>query len=120
LRVVIRHEGWRYPKDDALGRAARGAGASTRMPHRRARRLSPSDVRRPGQQLRQDGRALPRRREHLLLRPGQSASEGAPTTSAIAAPDGRLLCYQLHGVPGMLDLSAATGLLAQRCRVLGL
>ncbi len=40
------------------------------------------------------------------------ASEGVPITSAIAAPDGRLICFQRHDVPGLLvaDLSAAMGL----------
>jgi len=42
------------------------------------------------------------------------------TTSAIARPDGTLLCYQPYGQEGLLiadiDLSAATGLLAARCR----
>jgi hypothetical protein len=51
------------------------------------------------------------------------ASEGVPITSAIAAPDGRLVCWQPHGVSGLLvadlNLDAATGLLAQRCRVSG-
>jgi len=29
-------------------------------------------------------------------------SEGVPITSAVAAPDGRLVCWQPHGVPGLL------------------
>jgi len=48
------------------------------------------------------------------------ASEGSPTTSAIANPDGTLLAYQPYGVEGLLiadlDLSFATRLLAMRCR----
>src|SRR6185436_16831794 len=48
------------------------------------------------------------------------ASEGAPTTSAVAAPDGTLLCYQPYGKEGLLfadiDLNTATGLLASRYR----
>jgi predicted amidohydrolase len=48
------------------------------------------------------------------------ASEGSPTTSAIARPDGTVECYQPYGQEGLLiadlDLSAATGLLASRCR----
>jgi predicted amidohydrolase len=49
-----------------------------------------------------------------------AASEGSGTTSAIARPDGTLLCYQHSGQSGILyadiDLGAATGLLAARCR----
>jgi predicted amidohydrolase len=48
------------------------------------------------------------------------ASEGSPTTSAIVRPDGTLLGYQPYGEEGLLtadiDLTAATGLLAARCR----
>jgi predicted amidohydrolase len=48
------------------------------------------------------------------------ASEGSPTTSAIVRPDGTLLAYQPYGEEGLLtaeiDLTAATGLLAARCR----
>ncbi len=48
------------------------------------------------------------------------ASEGSPTTSAVAKPDGTLLSYQPYGRHGLLiadiDLEAATGLLAARCR----
>jgi predicted amidohydrolase len=48
------------------------------------------------------------------------ASEGSGTTSAVAHPDGTLQCFQPYGQEGLLvadlDLSAATGLLASRCR----
>src|SRR5579863_451015 len=46
------------------------------------------------------------------------ASAGSPTTSAVARPDGTLLCYQPYGKEGLLvadiDIAAATGLLAAR------
>jgi predicted amidohydrolase len=48
------------------------------------------------------------------------AIDGASMTSAIARPDGTLQCYQPYGQEGLLvadlDLTAATGLLASRCR----
>ena len=48
------------------------------------------------------------------------ASDGSPTTSAVVRPDGTLLTYQPYGEPGLLiaeiDIAAATGLLAARCR----
>jgi hypothetical protein len=48
------------------------------------------------------------------------ASEGSGTTSAVSRPDGTLQCFQPYGQDGVLladlDLSAATGLLASRCR----
>jgi predicted amidohydrolase len=48
------------------------------------------------------------------------AGDGSPTTSAVASPDGTLLCHQPHGQEGLLvadlDLDQATGLLARRLR----
>lgn len=48
------------------------------------------------------------------------ASAGSPTTSAVVRPDGTLLACQPYGEEGLLiaaiDLRAATGLLAKRCR----
>lgn len=48
------------------------------------------------------------------------ASAGSPSTSAIARPDGTLLCYQPYGKEGLLvadlDLDEATGLLAKRLK----
>ena len=48
------------------------------------------------------------------------AGAGSATTSAIARPDGTLLAHQPYGKAGLLiadlDLRAATGFLAMRCR----
>ena len=48
------------------------------------------------------------------------ASAGSGTTSAVVAPDGTLIAYQPYGQRGLLiadlDLAAATGLLARRCK----
>jgi predicted amidohydrolase len=48
------------------------------------------------------------------------ASPGSPSTSAVARPDGTLLCCQPYGKPGLLiadlDLAEATGLLAARLK----
>jgi predicted amidohydrolase len=48
------------------------------------------------------------------------AGVGSPTTSAVIGPDGKLLSYQPYGEEGLLiadlDLTAATGLLAERYR----
>ena len=48
------------------------------------------------------------------------ASPDSPTTSAVARPDGTLLCYQPYGKEGLLiadlELDAATGLLASRLK----
>jgi predicted amidohydrolase len=51
------------------------------------------------------------------------ASAGSSTTSAVARPDGTLLCHQPYGVAGLLiadvDLAEATGYLASRFREQG-
>jgi len=48
------------------------------------------------------------------------ASAGSPTTSAVVRPDGTLLAHQPYGEQGLLlaeiDIAAATGLLAARCK----
>ena len=48
------------------------------------------------------------------------ASQGSPTTSAVARPDGTLLAYQPYGEEGLLladlDLDQASGFLASRYR----
>ena len=48
------------------------------------------------------------------------ASLGSPTTSAVVSPDGTLLSYQPYGLSGLLiadiDIEAATGLFAARCK----
>ena len=48
------------------------------------------------------------------------AGAGSPTTSAVARPDGTLLCHQPYGKEGLLvadiDIAEATGLLAARCK----
>jgi predicted amidohydrolase len=48
------------------------------------------------------------------------ASTGSPTTSAVVRPDGSLLGCQPYGKQGLLiaeiDITAATGLLAARCK----
>jgi predicted amidohydrolase len=48
------------------------------------------------------------------------ASDGSPTTSAVVGPDGVVVAWQPYGKDGLLltdiDTTAATGLLAARCR----
>jgi len=48
------------------------------------------------------------------------AGEGSPTTSAVVSPEGEAVAWQPYGQEGVLvadvDLSQATGLLAQRLR----
>lgn len=119
--IVICHEGWRYP--ETVRWAARRGAQVVFHPH--------AHVAEPGS-YRPVTFADPANTFHekaVLCRAAENtcyfasvnaASEGSGTTSAIARPDGTLLCYQPYGQPGLLvadlDLSAATGLLASRCR----
>lgn len=119
--VVICHEGWRYP--ETVRWAVRRGAQVVFHPH--------AHVAEPGS-YRPVTFADPANTFHekaVLCRAAENtcyfasvncASEGSGTTSAIARPDGTLLCYQPYGQEGLLvadlDLAAATGLLAARCR----
>ncbi len=117
--IAICHEGWRYP--ETVRWAARRGAQVVFHPH--------GHVAEPGS-FRPTTFGDPRNTFHekaVLCRAAENtcylasvnyASEGSGTTSAIAAPDGSLVCYQPYGREGLLvadlDLDAATGLLAGR------
>ena len=119
--VVICHEGWRYP--ETVRWAARRGAQVVFHPH--------AHVAEPGS-YRPTTFADPANSFHekaILCRAAENgcwfasvnaASEGSGTTSAIACPDGTLLCHQPYGVHGLLvadlDLELATGVLASRLR----
>jgi predicted amidohydrolase len=119
--VVICHEGWRYP--ETVRNAVRAGAQLVLHPH-----FSPAEP----NGARHDGYAAPGSSFHesaVLCRAAENsawfatvncAADGAPTTSAVARPDGTLLAYQPHGLPGLLmcdlDLAEATRELALRLR----
>jgi predicted amidohydrolase len=119
--ISICHEGFRYP--ETVRWAARRGAQVVFHPH--------ANVAEPGS-YRPATYADPANTFHekaILCRAAENtcyvasvncASDGSGTTSAIARPDGTLQCYQPYGQAGLLvadvDLSAATGLLASRCR----
>lgn len=119
--VVICHEGWRYP--ETVRWAARRGAQVVFHPH--------FGIAEPGS-YRPVSFADPANSFHekaVLCRAAENscwvasvncASDGAPTASAIARPDGTLLCAQPYGEAGLLvadlELDAATRLLATRCR----
>jgi predicted amidohydrolase len=119
--IVICHEGFRYP--ETVRWAARRGAHVVFHPH--------FDLAVPGS-YRPTTFADPANSFHekaALCRAAENtcyfatvncASEGSPTTSAIVRPDGTLLAYQPYGEEGLLiaeiDITAATGLLAARCR----
>ena len=119
--VVICHEGWRYP--ETVRWAVRRGAQVVFHPH--FHEAEPGGYRPVSY-------GDPRNTFHekaVLCRAAENtcyfatvnvASEGSPSTSAIANPDGTLLSYQPYGEEGLLiadlDLGAATGLLATRCK----
>jgi len=119
--IAICHEAWRYP--ETVRWAVRRGAQVVFHPH--------AHVAEPGS-YRPSTFADPANTFHekaVLCRAAENtcyfasincASEGSGTTSAVARPDGTLQCYQPYGQEGLLvadlDLAAATGLLASRCR----
>ena len=119
--VVICHEGWRYP-ETVRWAARRGAQVVFHPQFHEAEPGSyqPSTFADPANSFHEKA-ALCRAAENTcFFATVNYAGAGSPTTSAIVRPDGRLLCYQPYGKPGLLigdiDTSEATGLLAARCK----
>lgn len=120
--IAICHEGWRYP--ETVRWAVRHGAQIVFHPHFHL--AAPGSYRPtavfadPANSFHEKA-ALCRAAENTCyFATVNFASEGSPTTSAVVRPDGTLLSFQPYGKPGLLiadiDLSAATGLLAQRCK----
>lgn len=119
--VVICHEGWRYP-ETVRWAARRGAHVVFHPQFHEAYAGSyrPSSYADPANTFHEKA-ALCRAAENTCyFATVNFSSAGSPTTSAVIGPDGALIRYQPYGVEGLLisdlDLDAATGLLAKRCR----
>src|ERR1044071_4513316 len=119
--VVICHEGWRYP-ETVRWAARRGAHVvfHPQFHEFQAGAYVPSTYA-DSQNSFHEKAVLCRAAENsCYFATVNYASAGSPTTSAVARPDGTLLCYQPYGKDGLLfadiDLTAATGLLASRYR----
>jgi predicted amidohydrolase len=120
--VAICHEGWRYP--ETVRWAARHGAQIVFHPHFHEAEPGgyvPESFADPANSFHEKA-ALCRAAENTCyFATVNCASAGSPTTSAVVRPDGTLLCYQPYGKAGLLvgdiDLTAATGLLAARCRI---
>jgi predicted amidohydrolase len=120
--IVICHEGWRYP--ETVRWAARRGAQVVFHPHAH---VAEEGSYRP--KVFADAlntfheKAMPCRAAEntCYFASVNCASEGSGTTSAVVRPDGTVQCWQPYGQEGLLvadlDLSAATGLLASRCRM---
>jgi predicted amidohydrolase len=119
--VAICHEGWRYP--ETVRWAVRHGAHIVFHPHFHQAEpgsYQPSSFADPANSFHEKA-ALCRAAENTCyFATVNCASAGSPTTSAVVRPDGTLLSYQPHGKPGLLiadiNLTAATGLLATRCK----
>jgi predicted amidohydrolase len=119
--IAICHEGWRYP--ETVRWAARQGAHVVFHPHfheAEAGGYVPSSFADPANTFHEKAILCRAAENTCYFASVNFASSGSPTTSAVARPDGTLLCYQPYGQPGLLiadiDTSAATRLLAARLK----
>ena len=119
--IAICHEGWRYP--ETVRWAARHGAQVVFHPHFHEAEpgsYRPSTFADPANTFHEKAVLCRAAENTCYVATVNCASEGSPTTSAVVRPDGTLLCYQPYGKEGLLladlDLEAATGLLASRCK----
>ena len=119
--IAICHEGWRYP--ETVRWAVQHGAHIVFHPHFHEAEpggYRPASFADPANSFHEKA-ALCRAAENTCyFATVNYASDGSPTTSAVVRPDGTLLSYQPYGEPGLLvaeiDITAATGLLAARCK----
>ncbi len=119
--IAICHEGWRYP--ETVRWAARRGAQIIFHPHFHEAEpgsYRPTAFADPANSFHEKAALCCAAENTCYFASVNYANPGAPTTSAVVRPDGTLLCYQPYGEEGLLiadlDLNAATGLLAARCR----
>jgi predicted amidohydrolase len=119
--ISICHEGWRYP--ETFRWAARRGAQIVFHPHFHEAEPGsyvPSTFADPANSFHEKAMLCRAAENTCYVATVNCASAGSPTTSAVIRPDGTLLSYQPYGKEGLLvadvDLAAATGLLALRCK----
>jgi predicted amidohydrolase len=119
--ISICHEGWRYP--ETVRWSARRGAQVVFHPHFHEREpggYEPSTFADPLNTYHEKAILCRAAENTCYLAMVNCASPGSPTTSAVVRPDGTLLSYQPYGKEGLLiadlDLEAATGLFASRCK----
>jgi predicted amidohydrolase len=117
--VAICHEGWRYP--ETVRWAVRHGAQIVFHPHFHVAEPGgyvPSTFGDPANTFHENAIRCRAAENTCYFASVNFASAGSPTTSAVARPDGTLLCWQPYGKEGLLvadiDLAPATGLLAAR------
>lgn len=119
--VVICHEGFRYP--ETVRWAARHGAQLVFHPYAAVAEpgsYRPMTFADPANTFHEKAILCRAAENTVFVAAANCASPGAPMTSVVANPDGTVLCWQPYGQEGLLladlDLTLATGLLAQRCR----
>jgi predicted amidohydrolase len=119
--IAICHEGWRYP--ETVRWAVRHGAHIVFHPHFHEAEPGgyvPSTFADPANSFHEKAILCRAAENTCYFASVNIASPGSPTTSAVARPDGTLLCCQPYGREGVLladiDLAEATGLLAARCQ----
>ena len=119
--IAICHEGWRYP--ETVRWAARRGAQVVFHPHFHEAEpgsYRPTTFADPANTFHEKAVLCRAAENTCYVATVNCASAGSPTTSAVVRPDGTLLCYQPYGKEVLLladlDLAAATGLLASRCK----
>jgi predicted amidohydrolase len=119
--VAICHEGWRYP--ETFRWAARRGAHVIFHPHFHEAEpgaFQPTTFGDPANTVHENAIRCRAAENECFVASVNMASEGSPTTSAIARPDGSILCHQPYGEEGVLiadiDLAEATGRLATRLK----
>jgi predicted amidohydrolase len=119
--IAICHEGWRYP-ETVRWAAQRGTQVvfHPQFHDFQPGAYVPSTFADPANTFHEKACLCRAAENTCYFATANFAGAGSPTTSAVARPDGTLMCYQPYGQEGLLfadlDLSAATGLLASRCK----
>ena len=119
--VAICHEGWRYP--ETVRWAARHGAQLVFHPHLELGgpdAYTPTTFADPKNTFHEKALLCRAAENTIWIASANYAAEGSATTSAFVKPDGTLLAFQPYGQEGLLvadlDLSLATGLLAERFR----
>ena len=119
--IAICHEGWRYP--ETVRWAARRGAQIVFHPHFHEAEpggYKPSSFADPANSFHEKAMLCRAAENTCYFASVNCASAGSPTTSAVVRPDGTLLAYQPYGKEGLLiadiDIAAATGFLAARCK----
>jgi predicted amidohydrolase len=119
--IVICHEGWRYP--ETVRAAVRRGAQVVFHPHfawAEPDGYQPATFADPANSFHEKAVLCRAAENTCYFATVNYAGAGSPTTSAVAGPDGSLLCYQPYGEEGVLvadlQLGQATGYLASRLK----